>query len=249
MRFLFFYQQRPVNTSACGITDNETNIVTETPARRARRCFGAIVSLVFIVSAVSSSAETPVTLLRGQVRELLQKEALLKESDNKDHALTALCDLYVVLRKDERYSNSDMLQQDAAKIRRRLISSAKQKTAKLKRSDVPRPQGLSGKVDAAIKKAIDDAANDSDADSKSESSTSLVSQKTKPIRNGKAGAGGADGGWELVELMQRVVAPDFWDVNGGPGVIRYFAMRRVLVVRATTDVHEQVRDLLKSLPR
>ena len=138
-----------------------------------------------------------------------------------------------------------MLQQDAAKIRRRLISSAKQKTAKLKRNDVPRPQGLSGKVDAAIKKAIDE----SDADPKSESSTSLVSQKTKPIRNGQAGAGGADGGWELVELMQRVVAPDFWDVNGGPGVIRYFAMRRVLVVRATTDVHEQVRDLLKSLPR
>ena len=55
-----------------------------------------------------------------------------------------------------------------------------------------------------------------------------------------AAAGGAlpDTGWQLVELIQRVVAPDFWEPQGGPGVIRYFAMRRVLVVRATTDVHE-----------
>ena len=66
---------------------------------------------------------------------------------------------------------------------------------------------------------------------------------------GGAGAGGAiaDSGWELVELIQRVVAPDFWDAQGGPGAIRYFAMRRVLVVRATTDVHEQIKDLLMAL--
>ncbi len=53
--------------------------------------------------------------------------------------------------------------------------------------------------------------------------------------------------WQLVELIQRVVAPDLWDVQGGSGTIQYFAMRRVLVVRATTDVHEQIRDLLMAL--
>ena len=56
-----------------------------------------------------------------------------------------------------------------------------------------------------------------------------------------------DTGWQLVELLQRVVAPDFWERQGGPGTIRYLAMRRVLVVRATSDVHEQIKDMLMAL--
>lgn len=65
---------------------------------------------------------------------------------------------------------------------------------------------------------------------------------------GGQGAGGIpDTGWQLVELIQRVIAPTFWESRGGPGSIRYFAMRKVLVIRATTDIHEQVRDLLRAL--
>ena len=244
MRFLSPIQRR-TNVA-------QQTIVTTSLLHSLRRFFAISVPLAFFVSAIPASAETPITLLRGETREMLQKEAVLKAGDKKDQALTALCDLYVVLRQDQRYSDSEMLQQDAAKIRRRLISSAKQSSARLKRNDVPRPAGLAKKVDLAIKSAIAEAekteelagsSNDSDGSAKT------LSPETKTNRAGNAGAAGFDTGWELVELMQRVVSPDFWEPNGGPGVIYYFAMRRVLVVRATSDVHEQVRDLLKSLPR
>lgn len=64
---------------------------------------------------------------------------------------------------------------------------------------------------------------------------------------GQAAGGMFDNGWQLVELIQRIIAPDFWESRGGPGSMRYFAMKRVLVVRATSDVHQQIKDLLTAL--
>lgn len=60
---------------------------------------------------------------------------------------------------------------------------------------------------------------------------------------GGAGGGGRaeqDYGEDLVELIERVIAPDFWDVNGGPGQIVYYKNLRVLVISATSEVHEQI---------
>lgn len=124
-----------------------------------------------------------------------------------------------------------MLQGDAAKLRRRLLSVARRREAQLKRKGIPRPESLSTEVDSAM---------DSASDEKKEGVGSLA----KP-----AGRGGAalDEGWRLVELIERVISPDFWESRGGPGAVRYFAIRRVLVVRATTDVHEQIKDLLMAL--
>ncbi len=117
-------------------------------------------------------------------------------------------------------------------VRRRLISIARRREGALRRAGVPRPSELSADVDSAIESALSEG-HDSPAD------------RLRPQAQG----GGAfqDEGWRLVELIERVVAPDFWDNRGGPGTIRYFAMRRVLVVRATTDVHEQIKDLLMAL--
>ena len=46
-----------------------------------------------------------------------------------------------------------------------------------------------------------------------------------------------DNGRELVELIQRTIAPDTWDVNGGLGSIIYYQPLRVLVVRQTAENH------------
>ena len=180
----------------------------------------------------ASADEVPLTTLRDETRRLLRHEAVLDPSEAKDASAVALCDLYVVLRNDTRYKTSAMLQGDAAKIRRRLLSIAKRNENRLKRANVSRPGNLGTDLDAAIRAAM------------SEDSASLASQA--PLE-GHAGASLLDNGWQLVELIQRVVSPSFWDRQGGPGTMRYFAMRRVLVVRATTDVHEQIRDLLMAL--
>ena len=140
--------------------------------------------------------------------------------------------MYVILRNDPRYISSDMLRADAMQVRRRLIGIARKREGQLRRDGVARPSGLSADVESAIQSAVSQAAD----------------PRGRP-REPLALGGGAiqDEGWRLVELIQRVVAPDFWENRGGPGVIRYFAIRRVLVVRATTDVHEQIKDLLMAL--
>ena len=205
-------------------------------------------------TAQSAERSLPtLTTLRNQTRELLRKEALLPKGTEKDQAITALCDLYVVLRKDSRYAESEMLQQDAGKIRRRLLTSATKRKGNLRRAKVQRPSGLSDEVDAAINDAIknsDSQSLDEHAEDPASSQDQAKSDKPNFGQHlGRAAGPGADNGWQLVELIERIVEPDFWETNGGPGAIHYFAMRRLLVVRATSDVHEQIREVLLKLPR
>ncbi len=63
------------------------------------------------------------------------------------------------------------------------------------------------------------------------------------VIGGAQGGGGQeprDYGEDLVELIQKVIAPDFWDVAGGPGTIVYYKNLKVLVISATGEVHEQI---------
>lgn len=76
---------------------------------------------------------------------------------------------------------------------------------------------------------------------------------------GMAGPGGGafgggnslvgDAGPDLVDLIQKTIAPPSWDVNGGPGAIYYWRPGMSIVVRQTDDVHEQLNDLLQQLQR
>ena len=190
------------------------------------------------------AADTSLTTLRHETRELLRKEAILVAGPQKDAAVTALCDLYVVLRQDPRYDDSEMLQHDAGKVRHRLTSAARLRESRLRRAKVTRPSAIAEAVDQALRslkndtETLDYAAEDQD-----------LLRPSEALAGAQAAGGAQDNGWQLVELIQRIVAPEFWDVQGGPGSMHYFAMRRVLVVRATSDVHEQIRDLLIALPR
>ncbi len=227
----------------------------------------------------STERELPsLTLLGNECRNLLRQEAVLKTGPEKNAAATALCDMYVILRLDPRFSGSKMLQGDATQIRRRLISIAKRNKKKLNRDGVPRPPNLSSDVTASITAALEKHQNKASGNDAEKNSPTPGKGSDAPIREpagtskddtqesqsgdnatdpspasgqnarGAQAAGGIpDTGWQLVELIQRVIAPDFWESRGGPGSIRYFAMRKVLVIRATTDIHEQVRDLLSAL--
>lgn len=56
-----------------------------------------------------------------------------------------------------------------------------------------------------------------------------------------------DYGPDLVDLIQQTIAPNSWDVRGGPGSIYYWRPGRAIVVRQTTQVHEAVADALGQL--
>ena len=75
---------------------------------------------------------------------------------------------------------------------------------------------------------------------------------------GGLGAGGQGGGFQaagqlpnfgpdLVDLIQRVISPDSWDVVGGPGTIVYYAPLQAIVVRGTLETQENIIQLLFDL--
>ena len=70
---------------------------------------------------------------------------------------------------------------------------------------------------------------------------------------GQGGFGGQwgpeDRGQELVDLIQRVIAPQSWDINGGPGSIYYWSPGRALVIRQTQEVHEEIGGVLEQMGR
>jgi predicted flap endonuclease-1-like 5' DNA nuclease len=201
-------------------------------------CCLLLLALAGLSPAGGEAPETSLSELRSLTGDLLRAEATAAEGAEKQAAVTALCDLYVVLKSDPRHVTSDMLRGDAAKLRRRLIGIGRRTENRLKRAGVPKPNGLAAEVDSAIRAALE---------SESRPPGRIQSAAVTAPPDGAGGAALADPGWRLVELIQRVVTPEFWDRLGGPGSIHYFAIRRVLVVRATTDVHEQIKDLLTAL--
>ncbi len=74
---------------------------------------------------------------------------------------------------------------------------------------------------------------------------------------GGVGAGGMGGGMNmppdngqaLVDLIQTVISPKSWDINGGPGSIYYWRPGLSLVIRQTQEVHGQIGDMLEQMGR
>jgi hypothetical protein len=58
-----------------------------------------------------------------------------------------------------------------------------------------------------------------------------------------------DHGEQLVELIQTVIRPETWDINGGTGTIYYWYPGRALVIRQMDEVHEEIADVLDQLRR
>lgn len=65
---------------------------------------------------------------------------------------------------------------------------------------------------------------------------------------GRGGGAIADFG-SLIELIQTTIDPAGWEALGGPSTMFPYPQNLSLVVSTTTDVHEQIADLLESLRR
>jgi len=211
--------------------------------------------LVLLVSATAGfvfaeEAAVSPTQMRRIASDMLRAEAVANSAVDKADAIAALCDAYVAIRMHPSYEQSEVLRSEGAQVRRRLITANRKLTDQLERDHISKPVSLSRRVDAAIESESRNPSNANNMATKSDAEARIVianNAGTSGQGFGGAGPGGADESWALVELIQRTIRPDFWEVTGGPGSIRYFAMRRVLVVRATTQVHEELAALLRSL--
>ena len=222
--------------------------------------------LLFLAMAVAASAaepsgavsNTPVVQpaeqvqvltsyeLRKAVRGALRREAV--ETGEKQHtAVRDLVRLYKQLQADKKIAPNDR-ERLRIKVRSRLMTFARETSAATaKRKRIQRGRERRANRGRKAKPARPATIGLSDP------ARHILAQQVGGLAGGLGGAGGAaagglkDDGEELVELIQTVISPGHWEVNGGPGSIVYYRGLHVLIVRASDDVHGKLGNVLDNL--
>jgi hypothetical protein len=132
---------------------------------------------------------------------------------------------------DPRYATSDTLKGYRAKLWSRL-TKIKQELRRDVAKEIGRPAADPAREEAMRLSAASMAGALSLADSAGGAPTGLLA------RGGAAQIESNAQG--LIELIERTIDPDFWDVNGGPGTIMYYPNLQCLVIRATSEVHGKI---------
>jgi hypothetical protein len=190
--------------------------------------------LVFILTILLSPVVLALEIRPFYEIEKNVGQALLLESVAtipalREAAVLKLTELYREIMTDRRLLTSPTLNRYRIKVRARLLT---------------------------ILKSMEYAARHKTTNKYSDQTLSLLnilqqhlSQSSKAMGGanrmlqGNAAPGVPDNSPALINLIKTTISPDFWDINGGPGVIVYYPPLRLLVIRATSDVHYQIGGL------
>jgi hypothetical protein len=213
-------------------------------------------------AAATESPARSAKELRRAVAESLRRANAAKETD-RPAAVQGLVDLFNALGRDRQLPAQER-QRLGAEIRSRLVRFTTQFRHELARN-AQRPPSESGAGGGPAAEGLDDLV---DLIQKTISPQDWVLAQRiggaggagQPAAGmaGQGGGGGAFGGIEqqteangqaLVDLIQTTIAPETWDIRGGPGTIVYFNPLRALVVRQTGEGHDALGDLLGGLRR
>ena len=182
-------------------------------------------------NAPAAGIERPFHEIQQAMSAALRTEAAAKNLSQRGSAIRQLCALHREIVSDSRYVTSDKLKEYRAKVWSRL-----QHTRTELKQQIARQAGRPP-LDATSEDAASQAA-DSLAASLSLADYSVGGPGYLLARGG--GAFPADNGQDLVDLITRTINPQFWDVNGGPGAIVYYAPLHCLVVTATSEIHGKI---------
>ena len=167
----------------------------------------------------------------------LKREATAKTLKDRGQAIEQLCTLHHEITSDERFATLDLMQSLRAKIWGRLMKVKTDLKRQLAKDGQPQLD------DAAAEAAQYAGSNLAGAMSLADFATGSPSSYF-----GRGGAAQTEqNAQQLIELIQRTISPDFWDVAGGPGAIFYYPQLQVLVIRATAEVHDDVGGLVGGL--
>jgi hypothetical protein len=204
-------------------------------------------STAWLVAAEPVKAPAPrsLTAIRTDVSDSLRAEATTRRNGDNTPQVLRLVDLYLEMAAHPQRDHSPLLNDLGQQVRLRLQTV---------RDRVERR--IAEKNPVAKKSA-------KPAPAAAKSENHVLAQQLPP-----AGAGGqqravgqgagvavassvalrpTDFGPELVELIEAVVSPATWRINGGNGAIVYYSPLHVLVVSAPDDVHAQVGGALQQL--
>lgn len=182
-----------------------------------------------------------------QISASIKAEATAKSDADRIEAIRSMARLYTQLKRDPRLLESETLRGYKGRLWGRLTHIQKRWEREVSRLERELGTGKSQQPDvlaAATTLAITQGLDLVAATLGGPSTILAAGCETQSAHAALGGAARLDYGRELVELIQRTISPDFWDVNGGPGTIVYYAPLHALVVRATAEVHEEVGGVL-----
>ena len=182
--------------------------------------------------------------INRDLRALLREQATAKTPGQQTLVIRKLVRLYGEICQHPGLATSDTLKSYRIKLRGRLLRIQQELERDIARQEKRSGQPAAGGISRA---RLADAATKAMADQLSLIGYSLGGPGKVFSQGGAMGP--PDYGPALVELIQRTIAPGFWDVNGGPGTIVYYAPLRALVVRATGEIHGNLRGALGGLRR
>lgn len=178
-----------------------------------------------------------ITQMDLQISAALKREALAKDLKNRGAAIRELCELHREIVSDSRLETHDKLKELRAKIWSRLVRAKTDLKKQLAKAGKPQPT-------EAEEEALQTATN-------SLAAAYSLADYSVGGSGGLVARGGAaqteDNAQQLIELIQRTINPDSWDINGGPGSIFYYSQLQCLVIRATSEVHEGIGGVVGGL--
>ena len=197
-------------------------------------------------SSASQDEPRPYHAIQAEIADLLKQEAQAKQPAARATAVRRMCELHGEILRDARYATSDTLNE----YRIRLWSRLRRVQADLK-------QQIARSAEKGDKQSADDYAALASADAATVAAADSLAESLAMLDQSQGGpgylfgfggrAGPPDFGQDLVELIEQTINPAFWDTNGGPGTIVYYAPLRCIVVRATSEVHGNVGGLVGGL--
>lgn len=182
--------------------------------------------------------------IEAELRQLLRQQVQARTDGEKSILVQRQCALHAELVRDPRLVNSDALKSYRNELAARLRKTASSMKQQLKRAsnlEVAR----TGKPAFAA-----EFASPLEVDASLAAALQLTDFTLASPQQWFANGGAAQqdlGGAALVDLIERTLNPQFWDRAGGPGKIAYYAPLQCLVVRATSEVHEQVGGSVEDL--
>jgi len=174
-------------------------------------------------------SDAPPTLfqLHKDMRRLLKVEATTEDRTRWRATVVQLVALYGAITRDERLLTSGTLEGYRLKLRNRLkkIQTRLQREHQIESDKAQGANTLhAGGQGGSEMHSLALAGN---------------TGTTYPATSARGGAA-TDYGMILVDLIERTISPEFWDVNGGPGTIVYYRQWHALVIRATPDIHRLI---------
>ena len=213
-----------------------------------------LTGLLAVIGDVSGTAATKPTdetvqprrfhEIDADIGDALRAESAAKTDKQRSEAVHKMVAIYRELKKDPRLETSDTLKKYKAKLWSRMTRVKQDLERRLARESRLAERGGNREELQAIEQATQNLASQMSMMNYTMGGPSYVLEQS-----GGAFGGGAsfDHSQELIDLIQRTIKPDSWDVHGGTGSIFYYRPLMALVVRATSEVHGNVGGLMRAM--